>query len=210
MASGIERRSLPEQIKDALIARMASGELNPGDRLIELKIAQEMQTSQAPVREALRDLEALSLIEMRRNRGAIVREITEAELAEIYAVRAELEGHAVEQAVIRSSDLRQPLHALCADMEAAVSKDDRAAFVDLNNDFHRAIVEAGGNAVLAEIWTKLDIRARTAVNVTRSERPLQRAVQEHRLIARAIESGNGAHARDLLRRHIMAVLDRTA
>ena len=79
----INRASLSQQIRDALLERIVSGSLKPGDRLIELKIADEMQTSQAPVREALRELEAIGLIETQRNKGARVRIIDEGELAEI-------------------------------------------------------------------------------------------------------------------------------
>ena len=89
MTGALDRRSLSDQIKDRLIDAITSGRLKPGDRLVELKIAEDMQTSQAPVREALRALDSLGLIEMRRNRGAMVRAFGETELRNINAVRAE-------------------------------------------------------------------------------------------------------------------------
>jgi len=60
--SGISRTVLREQVKDLLLQRIASGELRPGDRIVETRVAAELGTSQAPVREALRDLELLRLV----------------------------------------------------------------------------------------------------------------------------------------------------
>ncbi len=73
-ASTISRTVLREQVKDVLLARIVSGELKPGERLVETRIAAELGTSQAPVREALRDLELLRLVESEPFRGARVRE----------------------------------------------------------------------------------------------------------------------------------------
>ena len=66
----LSRSSLADQIRDHLLSRIVQGELQPGERLVELKIASEMSTSQAPVREALRQLDALGVIETLRNKGA--------------------------------------------------------------------------------------------------------------------------------------------
>jgi len=87
----ISRTVLREQVKDVLLQRIVSGELEPGDRLVETRIAQELGTSQAPVREALRDLELLRLVESEPFRGSRVRGFGEKELVEVYPVRASLE-----------------------------------------------------------------------------------------------------------------------
>ena len=62
MSAGIQRESMAERIKDILLKRILSGELAPGTRLIELQVAKELNTSQAPVRETLRQLESMELI----------------------------------------------------------------------------------------------------------------------------------------------------
>jgi DNA-binding GntR family transcriptional regulator len=88
--SGISRTVLREQVKDLLLQRIASGELRPGDRIVETRVAAELGTSQAPVREALRDLELLRLVESEPFKGARVRGFGNAELVEVYPVRAAL------------------------------------------------------------------------------------------------------------------------
>ena len=75
----ISRTVLREQVKDVLLQRIASGELQPGERLVETRIAQELGTSQAPVREALRDLQLLRLVESEPFRGSRVRVFDEEE-----------------------------------------------------------------------------------------------------------------------------------
>ena len=87
----IERTVLREQVKDVLLQRIVRGELKPGERLVETRIASELGTSQAPVREALRDLELLRMVESEPFRGARVRAFGDDELVEVYPVRAALE-----------------------------------------------------------------------------------------------------------------------
>lgn len=201
----IDNRTLSEQVQDILIAQIQSGDLKPGDRLVELKIAADMQTSQAPVREALRSLESLGLIEMRRNRGAIVRGMDEAELRHIYEVRGALEALAITSAQ-DTSTLAQDLRGLCDVMSEAIAENQLDRFVELNHRFHRTIVESSGNTVLIDTWTKLNIRAYTAVNVGREKRPLEFAAEEHFEITRALESGDRRAAADLLSKHIARVV----
>ena len=87
----LTRTVLREQIRELLLERILKGELQPGDRIVELQIAQEFGTSQAPVREALSELQSLGFVVYEPYRGTRVRRITEEELAEIYPVRAALE-----------------------------------------------------------------------------------------------------------------------
>ncbi len=205
MTTSIETRSLSDQIKDALIDDITTGARKPGERLVEMKIAEDMQTSQAPVREALRALEALGLVEMRRNRGALVRKISTDELRDIYVVRAALEGLAAEVATTRCPDIAATLHEICAEMSN--SQDDRAAFVALNQQFHRTIVAASRNMVLMDVWDKLDVRSRTAINVAQNARPLAVAIAEHFAIADAMRQGDAQAARALLIEHIVSAVN---
>ena len=87
----VTRTVLREQVKELLLERILAGDYRPGDRLVETRIAQELGMSQAPVREALRDLEVLRFVESEPFRGARVRAISGEELAEIYPVRAAVE-----------------------------------------------------------------------------------------------------------------------
>src|SRR3954453_647287 len=87
-----ERRVLREDIRDRLMEEILNGRLAPGDRIVETRVARQFGVSQAPVREALRDLELFGFVVSSPFRGAIVREIPVEELVQIYPIRAMLEG----------------------------------------------------------------------------------------------------------------------
>jgi DNA-binding GntR family transcriptional regulator len=88
----VSRPTLRDQIKDALLQRILQGTYAPGERIVEIRVAREFGVSQAPVREALRELEILRLIESEPFRGARVRGVRPEEIAETYPVRAALEA----------------------------------------------------------------------------------------------------------------------
>lgn len=201
-AAVINRASLPQQIRDALLERIVSGSLKPGDRLIELKIAEEMQTSQAPVREALRELEAIGLIETQRNRGARVRIIDACELVEIYSVRAELEALAGEIVANSAPETSASLDKIMEKMRVAADRGDAKKFAKLNSEFHSTIIDASGNRTLKGIWEGLDVRSRTRLNMSRSASDLKALAESHREIIETISNGDGLAAREASWRHV--------
>ena len=134
-----------------LLQRIASGELEPGERLVETRIAQELGTSQAPVREALRDLELLRLVESEPFRGSRVRKFGEEEMTEVYPVRASLEELAARLATVNLDGDVKALEVELEAMKKAVKRDDTKALVEHDVAFHRLIVEAAGNSVLAAV-----------------------------------------------------------
>ena len=177
--------------------------MKPGDRLIELKIAEEMSTSQAPVREALRELEAIGVVETLPNKGARVRTITDAELAEMYEVRAQLEGFAAELVARSGAPIKGKLMDSIKRMKQAARADDSMAFADHNTAFHRTIVESAGNSFLLDLWETLAVRVRTAVNVARSRRNLKAIADSHIAIVDAIAAGNARQARAKATEHVL-------
>src|SRR5438874_12015375 len=101
---GFGRTSLREQVRDLLLDRIVAGEYPPGARLVETRIAQELGVSQAPVREALRDLEQLGCIVHEPFRGCSVRAFSADELIEAFPVRAALEALAARLAAERITE----------------------------------------------------------------------------------------------------------
>ena len=151
----IERTVLREQVKDVLLQRIVRGELKPGERLVETRIASELGTSQAPVREALRDLELLRMVESEPFRGARVRAFGDDELVEVYPVRAALEELAGKLATKRLDGDVTVLERELDAMREAARADDLSALVQHDIAFHREMVEAAGNPVLEQCWISL-------------------------------------------------------
>lgn len=154
-----------------------------------------MQTSQAPVREALKELEALGLVEVVRNRGARVRLIDDEELREIYDVRAQLEGYAAEKITEDAATIGARLKDLRNHMLQAAEAEDYVAFSEHNLIFHRTIIEATGNRTLLEHWERLNIKMQTFINVQRKHSDLRRIALSHDRIIDAIATGEATSAR---------------
>src|SRR5512143_2636606 len=124
-SASISRNVLSDQVKDHLLEAILAGEYLPGSRIVETRVARELGVSQAPVREALRDLEALGVVESTAFQGARVRRPGKAELLEAYGVRAELESLGARLALPRLAEadfeeLQEYLDAL----QAAASAGD--------------------------------------------------------------------------------------
>jgi DNA-binding GntR family transcriptional regulator len=198
----LTRTSLRTQIKEILLARILNGEYKPGDRLVELQIAQEFGTSQAPVRECLRELEVLGFVTTEPYRGTRVREVTREELAEIYPVRAALEEVAARAAARHLVGNVEALEAELAAMQKEAENGDLLEAVRHDVAFHRLIVEASGNKVLKDVWQSLRIEARTLISMLASEIDLDTLASIHRPVLDALTEGDGEKAGRLIREHV--------
>jgi DNA-binding GntR family transcriptional regulator len=160
------RTVLREQVRDVLLERIVSGFYAPGSRLVETRIAGELGVSQAPVREALRDLEQLSCVVHESFRGCSVRELSAADLLEAYPVRSALEGLAARLAAERiDDDELARLSELIDSMRTATGAGDVSAESAADAAFHAAIVAVAGNSVLTRQWEQLLPHARTFISL---------------------------------------------
>ncbi len=198
----VSRTVLREQVKDVLLQRIASGELQPGDRLVETRIAQELGTSQAPVREALRDLQLLRLVESEPFRGSRVRVLDEAELIEAYPVRAALEELAARLATQRLEGDVTDLEAELEAMQDAVARGDTHALVDHDLAFHRLIVQASGNTVLEQCWRSLGVESPMTLSLYGTYMDPAEAAQRHQKLIDPIREQNPTAAGREARRHV--------
>jgi DNA-binding GntR family transcriptional regulator len=198
----LTRVVLREQVKEILLERILAGEYAPGERLVETRIAQELGTSQAPVREALRELEQLRLVESAPYRGAWVRDVSPAELAEIYPVRAALEEVAAREAAVRLEGRTAALEAELAAMRRAADEGDLRAIVEHDVRFHRLIVEASGNRTLLEVWRALRVESRTAITALATRIDPHELADKHEPVLRALADRDPERAGAVLRAHI--------
>ena len=202
--NAISRTVLREQVKDILLHRIVSGDLKPGERLVETRIAAELGTSQAPVREALRDLELLRMVESEPFRGARVRAFGDAELIEVYPVRAVLEELAAREATKRLDGDVAPLEREVEAMRAASERGDLNELVRHDIVFHRLIVESAGNAVLEQCWKSLGVEGRITISLYGTYVEPQEAAELHVPILEAIRLRQPATAGREARKHVEA------
>jgi DNA-binding GntR family transcriptional regulator len=202
------RPILREQVKDVLLQRIVSGEYPPGSRLVETRIASELGISQAPVREALRDLEQLGCVIHEPFRGTSVRRFSVPELLEAFPVRSALEELAARLAVERISDEQLDGLAVLIDRmrEAAARGDAREESVQ-DVAFHAAIIEAAGNAVLERQWLQLQPYARTFVTVVLPHQDLGDVSERHVPILEALRHRDADRAAAAMRLHLEQAAD---
>lgn len=214
-----ERRALVDKLAATLQARVLNGELPMGARLRQAALAEEFGVSRTPVREALRKLQASGLVELRPNRGALVRGLSGREIRDAYEVRAELEGLAAELAALhvhhahvdRLRRAQGQFRAALADAVAAreagaeLSQDVSDRWGRANDLFHQVIQEAAGNDVLTATLAHLHRsfpRDLSRTVLRESTMLLQENVSEHEAILDAIERRDADAARELMVAHV--------
>lgn len=199
----LERTVMREQIKELIIERILAGTLKPGDRIVELQLVNELGVSQAPVREALRDLEAMRFVESEPYKGARVRAVTRAELAASYPVRAvleELAGHLA--APLADAELLSRLDAEMQNMRRSARDKDQHGLLVHDARFHELIIEAAGNSVLLDAWGGLRIRAFTLVSMVTSHLDLVAIANTHEPILDALRAGDAELTGKVMKEHI--------
>jgi DNA-binding GntR family transcriptional regulator len=195
----LRRTVLREEVKNVLLERILSGRYAPGERLIETRIAQELGVSQAPVREALRDLEFVRLVESIPFRGAHVRQVGDAELAEVYPIRGALEEVAAREAAKR---MRGDVTALEIELAGMAAARDLREQVTHDVRFHQLIVEASANSRLIEIWRSLQVDTRTAITAVRTGLTAPEVAEMHRPIVEALRRRDARAAGRVIRSHV--------
>jgi DNA-binding GntR family transcriptional regulator len=204
----IARTVMREQIKELIIQRILEGTYKPGERIVELQLVNELGVSQAPVREALRDLQAMRFIDTEPYKGARVRAVSHEELAKSYPVRAALEELAGQFATARAEpELFIQLEAELQAMRTSARNSDQHGLLVHDARFHELIVEAAGNEVLLDTWGGLRIEAFTLVSVITSHLDLVAIANAHLPILDALRQGDSDLTGKVMKNHIMAFGD---
>jgi DNA-binding GntR family transcriptional regulator len=198
----VARTVLREQIKEILLERILRGELEPGERLVETRLARELGTSQAPVREALRDLQLLRLVESEPFRGARVRAVDDADLLPAFPVRAVLEELAAREAARHANGEVAPLESELEAMRQAARREDWRTQIAHDLAFHRAVVELAANVPLLDCWLALGVEVSTAFAVYWTYWDPLELAEFHVPILEAIRAGDAPRAGAEARRHV--------
>lgn len=193
-----------DQLRRALEQDIFSGRLKPGDRLDEQSLAQRFEVSRTPVREALRQLSASGLVEVRPRQGAVVSVITLPRLVEMFEVMAELEAMCARLAARRMSEAeRRDLIGFLEDCEAHESRTDLEAYYAANNLFHDAIYAGSHNEVLADMTRSLHRRT-APYRRHQLNRPgrISDSLAEHRTVVQAIVAHDPEAAGKAMAQHV--------
>ena len=190
--AGATDGSSVDRLEAALRDKILAGVYPPGSRLILSRLATEHEVSFIPVREALQRLEAERLVQIERNRGARVAEISITDMRDIYETRVVLELHAIRMAMANRDDALLETAAEALDrMELGFAADDERAAFGAHQDFHFSLYEPARSAWTMHLIRQLWASAERYVRLAAAVRPAPALfVAEHREIYEAVRTGD--------------------
>lgn len=197
-------KPLRDVIFDTLREAIIVGELKPGQRLMEVQLAEKMGVSRTPVREAIRKLELEGLVEMLPRKGAHVADLSVKDIMDVLEVRATLDGFATSLAATRiSEDEKKELRHILDQFINCVEKENLQGSIKKDVEFHDVIYRSSRNEKLIQISNNLREQVqRFRVVYIKDYSSSRELIREHTEILEAITSGDPEAARRAAQRHI--------
>jgi DNA-binding GntR family transcriptional regulator len=197
-------KPLRELVFEALREAIIQGRLRPGERLMEIQLAEELGVSRTPVREAIRKLELEGLVLMIPRKGAYVSQISMKDIADVFEIRRALEGLAARLAAERSTEEEvEALERALVKIAESAEHEDLDEAVALDTDFHEELMKASHNGRLPLLVSNLreQIQRFRLTSLSHPGR-VKLAVAEHRKIVDAIAGHDSDRAQNLAYEHI--------
>ena len=195
---------LRDVVLNTLRQAILTGELKPGERLMEIHLADKMGVSRTPIREAIRRLELEGLVTMIPRRGAVVAQITEKSMADVLEVRRALDAFCAELACDRITEEElKNLELACRHFENAVKTKDSRKIAQADVALHDIIVQATGNQRLLQLINDLSQQMyRYRFEYIKDSSQHERLVEEHKIIYQSILNKDKATAAHAAKVHI--------
>lgn len=205
----IEKRPLyRDEIRNSIKKAIMSGELKPGDRIIETRWAKELGVSQSPVREAIRELEMIGLVENIPYQGCFVRKVTRKDMRDSYKVRMYLELLGIRDAVgnVNENQIRE-IHSIMKEMEVAAAEQNFDLYIQKDVLFHRKIVAVSKNDILLRSWDQCNMHDLTYIGTWISHRTLEQLSVRHEGLYEAVAARDAERAAEEVSRHFEQLID---
>jgi DNA-binding GntR family transcriptional regulator len=205
-SSSTRGSALSDAIVNELKQLIYTGEFKPGERLNEAALALRMGTSRGPIREAIKVLAGLGIVNAVTNRGVYVRQLSLREMLEIYEMRALVFGYAADRACEHlTEEHKKQFESLLSAMDAACDAEDGTLYYELNLQFHALILVLSSNRRAHQAYDdyvkELHLVRRKYFNAPGN---MRRSNIEHRAIFEAIVASNRTRARAAAERHVLA------
>jgi DNA-binding GntR family transcriptional regulator len=200
----IPRAALHEQAATRLRQMLVENRIPPGAKLNERELAEVLQVSRTPLREAIKMLAAEGLVELLPNRGAIALALTETDVRNTFEVMAGLEALSGDLAARRITDAElAEIKAMQFEMMAAYTRRDLSAYYRLNSRIHTAINAAAKNPVLATTYNQVNARLQALrFRSNQDGEKWKRAVKEHEKMIEALSARDPDAMRQVLLTHL--------
>ncbi|MCL6547853.1 MAG: GntR family transcriptional regulator [Alicyclobacillus sp.] len=199
----LQKSSLSLDLVALLKQQILDGELNPGDRIIETKVAKELGISQTPVREAIRQLSGEGIVTIVPNKGPMVSSLNDRDVFELYSLRAIIEGFAIRLACQSATQQQvDELVRFFARMEQKLHDDSVTSLLDDSLFIHEYILKLANHSLLLSVYQSISFRISLANRIlgVRSTKPKE--VDQHRELVEALQQRDPEQAERVMRQHI--------
>lgn len=197
-------KPLREIVFEALREVILNGQLKPGERLMEVQLAEEMGVSRTPVREAIRKLELEGFVVMIPRKGAYVSDLSTKDIADVFEIRSALETLAAVLACDRiTNEELEELERILIKVADCVAANDLEKLVEADTQFHDVLYKASRNSRLVQIISNLreNIQRFRAISMGTPGR-MRETFEEHKQLVEAITERNAELARRIAQEHI--------
>lgn len=203
MVNKVQKNTMRSIIRDYIYSQIVNGKLKPGDRIVETRLAKELQVSQAPVREAILELCVMGLLEEKPYAGACVARMSADDLEDAYNTRAFLEEYAAVRAAKQITEEEiEKIDAVLERMQNAVAASDINAFTQSDIQFHSMILDAAKSKELKRVWDASMMAQWTSFSMLTTTQSLSDIYREHIEIMKFIRQHNDHSAGAALFLHI--------
>jgi DNA-binding GntR family transcriptional regulator len=196
--------TIREQVYRILRDDICQGVYAPGTRLQEVELAENLNVSRSPVREAIRQLAADGLLLEIPNKGVYVKEFTVKDIEEIYDLRVMLESYGILHSDGHITSMRRErLLGLLSDMESFLQKGDLQSYTAADEKLHSHIVHLGDNSLINDTYDRVrSMNQQFRILSLMDEQRFRESMDEHREIIHALVTGNLKRADDINRHHL--------
>ncbi|WP_164821675.1 GntR family transcriptional regulator [Paenibacillus koleovorans] len=199
----MEKQNMSEDLVSFIKLQIIEGQLNPGDRIIETKLAKELGISQTPVREAIRHLSGEGIIVIVPNKGPMVRTLDRKDVFEIYSLRSVLEGLAIRLATQRASD--EAIHRikdLYDKMKAKLTDESVSTLLQDSLQIHQSIIYLSEHTRLIRSYESISFQIALVNRILGKESTKQKEVDQHLELVEALMKRDPEYAESVMKKHI--------
>jgi DNA-binding GntR family transcriptional regulator len=200
----IARLGLHEQVANRLRTMLVEGRIQPGAKLNERELCEQLRVSRTPLREAIKLLAAEGLVDLLPNRGAVAVKLGETDVRNAFELLAHLEGLSGALAAQRITDPElAEIRALHYEMMACFARSDLSGYYRINALIHAAINQAAANPVLTKTYREINARVQALrFRTNQDEAKWKLAVKEHEQMVQALDARDSDALRDILVLHL--------
>lgn len=199
----IQKQNISEELVKYIKQQIISGELNPGDRIVETKLARELGVSQTPVREAIRHLHGEGIITIVPNKGPMVRTLDMKDVFEIYSVRSMLEGLAIRLATQNASDEQiAEVESFYEQMKLKLHDDSIPSLLPDSSHIHRIIIDMSSHSRLINMYQSISFQISLVNRLLGAKSTKQKEVDQHLELIEVLRNREPDIAEQTMRKHI--------